>query len=202
MGSSSKSAKSYKQTFYRPRSNVWQGDNALSNVRLPVCLSVCLSALSWLRLYQGHRSNSSAVRALTDGQTDGQTDGRYQVHYLPRFAVDKNYAITLWFNTSRNICAYHVAFMVKDELCACNNNYWIWITAHTNYILSFHTLSEKNWPSRESYQHWKHHHICSVELLSQLAFVCRLSDPQNRETIVRQMTNYPTQNSQNGRNFV
>ncbi len=23
-------------------------------------------------------------------QTDGQTDGRYQVHYLPRFAVDKN----------------------------------------------------------------------------------------------------------------
>ncbi len=23
-----------------------------------------------------------------DGQTDGQTDGRYQVHYLPRFAVD------------------------------------------------------------------------------------------------------------------
>ncbi len=23
-------------------------------------------------------------------ETDGQTDGRYQVHYLPRFAVDKN----------------------------------------------------------------------------------------------------------------
>ncbi len=22
-------------------------------------------------------------------QTDGRTDGRYQVHYLPRFAVDK-----------------------------------------------------------------------------------------------------------------
>ncbi len=31
---------------------------------------------------QGRRSNSSAVRA--------QTDGRYQVHYLPRFAVDNN----------------------------------------------------------------------------------------------------------------
>ncbi len=43
--------------------------------------------------YQGRRSNGSAVRAQTDGhpngQTDGQTDGRYQVHYLPRFAVDK-----------------------------------------------------------------------------------------------------------------
>ena len=42
--------------------------------------------------YQGHKSNGSAVRALTDrktdGQTNGQTDGCYQVHYLPRFAVD------------------------------------------------------------------------------------------------------------------
>ncbi len=27
---------------------------------------------------------------LTNGRTDGQTDGRYQVHYFPRFAVDKN----------------------------------------------------------------------------------------------------------------
>ncbi len=26
----------------------------------------------------------------TDGRTDGQTDRRYQVHYLPRFAVDNN----------------------------------------------------------------------------------------------------------------
>ncbi len=26
--------------------------------------------------------------AKTDKRTDGQTDGRYQVHYLPRFAVD------------------------------------------------------------------------------------------------------------------
>ncbi len=30
------------------------------------------------------------MRALTDGLTDGQTDGRSQVHYLPRFTVDKN----------------------------------------------------------------------------------------------------------------
>ncbi len=37
---------------------------------------------------QGLRSNGSAVRAQTDGQTDGQTDRRYQVHYLPRFAVN------------------------------------------------------------------------------------------------------------------
>ncbi len=28
-------------------------------------------------------------RKQTDRRTDGQTDGRYQVHYLPRFAVDK-----------------------------------------------------------------------------------------------------------------
>ncbi len=27
-------------------------------------------------------------RERSDGRTDGQTDGRYQVHYLPRFAVD------------------------------------------------------------------------------------------------------------------
>ncbi len=38
--------------------------------------------------FQGRMSNGSAVRAQTDIQTDGQTDGRYQVHYLPRFAVD------------------------------------------------------------------------------------------------------------------
>ncbi len=25
----------------------------------------------------------------SDTHTDGRTDGRYQVHYLPRFAVDK-----------------------------------------------------------------------------------------------------------------
>ncbi len=29
------------------------------------------------------------MRGRTDGQTDRRTDGRYQVHYLPRFAVDK-----------------------------------------------------------------------------------------------------------------
>ena len=33
---------------------------------------------------QGRRSNGSAVRA----QTNRRTDGRYQVHHLPRFAVD------------------------------------------------------------------------------------------------------------------
>ena len=33
---------------------------------------------------QGRRSNGSAVRV----QTDGQMDGRYQVHYLPPFAVN------------------------------------------------------------------------------------------------------------------
>ncbi len=41
---------------------------------------------------EGRRSNGSARRVVTDGQADGQTggqtDGRYQVHYLPRFAVD------------------------------------------------------------------------------------------------------------------
>ncbi len=35
---------------------------------------------------EGRRSNGSARRVVTDGQTDG----RYQVHYLPRFAVDKH----------------------------------------------------------------------------------------------------------------
>ena len=36
------------------------------------------------------RSNGLGVRVSADGRTDGQTDGRYQVHYLPRFAVDNN----------------------------------------------------------------------------------------------------------------
>ncbi len=39
--------------------------------------------------YQGRRSNGSGVRALTDRRMDG----RYQVHYLPRFAVDKYWMI-------------------------------------------------------------------------------------------------------------
>ncbi len=34
---------------------------------------------------QGRRSNGSGVRVVTDGRMDG----RNQVHYLPRFAVDK-----------------------------------------------------------------------------------------------------------------
>ncbi len=37
---------------------------------------------------EGRRSNGSARRVVTDGQTDRRTDGGYQVHYLPRFAVD------------------------------------------------------------------------------------------------------------------
>ncbi len=32
----------------------------------------------------------NCTRQSRDRRTDGQTDGRYQVHYLPRFAVDKN----------------------------------------------------------------------------------------------------------------
>ncbi len=35
-------------------------------------------------------------RAHTDKRTDRRTDGRYQVHYLPRFAVDKNVDISGW----------------------------------------------------------------------------------------------------------
>ncbi len=38
--------------------------------------------------FEGRRSNGSAVRVQTNGQADRQTDRRYQVHYLPRFAVD------------------------------------------------------------------------------------------------------------------
>ena len=33
-----------------------------------------------------------------NGHTDGRTDGRYQVHYLPRFAVDKYERICCKFN--------------------------------------------------------------------------------------------------------
>ena len=34
---------------------------------------------------EGRRSNGSTMRA----HTNGRTDGRYQVHHLPRFAVEK-----------------------------------------------------------------------------------------------------------------
>ncbi len=46
-------------------------------------------------LYQKWRSKvkrfkqESITNGRTDVQTDRRTDGRYQVHYLPRFAVDK-----------------------------------------------------------------------------------------------------------------
>ena len=44
---------------------------------------VCLLSIESFRIWK-HMSNGSAVRVVTDGRTDG----RYQVHYLPRFAVD------------------------------------------------------------------------------------------------------------------
>ena len=40
---------------------------------------------------EGRRSNGSSVRVQTGVRTDRQTDRRYQMHYLPRFAVD-NYS--------------------------------------------------------------------------------------------------------------
>ena len=64
--------------YYRLRSLAKQGDNAPGSVRLSARPSVRRSALSRLNRC---RSNSSAMKG-------GQMDGRYQVHYLPRFAVD------------------------------------------------------------------------------------------------------------------
>ena len=64
-----------------------------------VCVCVCLSVQALLLepmtfdiefLHGGQRSNGSSRKARTDRQTHTQTDGRYQVHYLPPFAVDKN----------------------------------------------------------------------------------------------------------------
>ncbi len=50
----------------------------------PLTYNPNLAKVKWHTEYQGRRSNCSAVRG-------GRTDGRYQVHYLPRFAVDKEY---------------------------------------------------------------------------------------------------------------
>ncbi len=40
----------------------------------------------------------------TDRRTNGGTDGRYQVHYLPRFAVDKNQPV-ICLDLLKGICA-------------------------------------------------------------------------------------------------
>ncbi len=59
-----------------------------------VCPSVCPSVRPSVRLCPLSRLNRlTYVRGETDGRTDGQTDGRYQVHYLPRFAVDNELEI-------------------------------------------------------------------------------------------------------------
>ena len=55
------------------------------------------------------RTCNSSRRALqTDGRTDGwtdrRTDGRYQVHYLPRFAVDKYDALNTSIMGIENLC--------------------------------------------------------------------------------------------------
>ncbi len=36
----------------------------------------------------------------TDRHTNGRTDGRYQLHYLPRFAVDKNQSFFVYIGRS------------------------------------------------------------------------------------------------------
>ncbi len=40
---------------------------------------------------QTPRTDNDSSLLFADGRTDGQTDGRYQVHYLPRFAVDNKH---------------------------------------------------------------------------------------------------------------
>ncbi len=54
-----------------------QGDNTLGSIRPSFRSSVC--AL----LFQPFKQDSA----------HGQTDGHYQVHYLPRFAVDKHFSL-------------------------------------------------------------------------------------------------------------
>ncbi len=60
-----------------------------------VCLSVCSFVvvvffcffLFFLRGWTDRRTDGQ-MDGQTERRKDGQTDGRYQVHYLPRFAVD------------------------------------------------------------------------------------------------------------------
>ncbi len=71
---------------------------SLSHIKSRSTASARLSAYAdWLQTHRqtpqtgnGSYCSQPWERWLTDGRTDGQTDGRYQVHYLPCFAVDKN----------------------------------------------------------------------------------------------------------------
>ncbi len=67
------------------------------------------------RLGQGHtkneggRSNGSDKRVWTNTQTNKQTNGRYQTHYLPCFAVDKNdMFIGLWKYGGKNLAPIYI----------------------------------------------------------------------------------------------
>ncbi len=78
-----------------------------------VCLSLCVSvrpsahpsvSLSWLKM----KAVGQTVQAWERKQRDGQTDGHYQVHYLPRFAVDKNMDCPL-------LCALRKGLLLHDK---------------------------------------------------------------------------------------
>ncbi len=66
---------------------------------LPYNLNLAKVKVNLHTEYQGHRSNGSAMRV----STDRQTDGRYQIHYLPRFAVDKNLYLMRDLLTDRHV---------------------------------------------------------------------------------------------------
>ncbi len=53
----------------------------------------------------------------TDGQTDGQTDGRYQVHYLPSFAVDNK-------GTTREAASTLIHFHLLETGDCGDYRYW------------------------------------------------------------------------------
>ena len=82
-------------------------------------------------------------RKQTDGRTDRQTDGRYQVHYLPCFAVDNKLSI------AREIVKIFKIFLEKS---AClypypiheNKLHFLFPVAHQIMLSTSNHLSEYN----------------------------------------------------------
>ena len=55
-------------------------------------------------------------------QMDGQTDGRYQVHYLPRFADDKNWFLFIFPCQLLSMAFKSLANHTLDKVALVTNN--------------------------------------------------------------------------------
>ncbi len=92
-----------------------------------------------------------------DKRTDGQTDGRYQVHYLPRFAVD-------------NDLVFRKMLCILVNVCTCECSIW----------------SSWSWICNKSLQRALHSRILQWEHLAQSVFIkgqALLKEPKTLEKV-------------------